>query len=64
MRAHPGDMTPNATLATQVLTRLDGSPPRILVVDDEPNIAELLTMALCSEGWEISVAGSGTQAAG
>ena len=62
MGAHSGDMTPNATLVTQVLTRLDGSPPRILVVDDEPNIAELLTMALHSEGWEISVAGTGTQA--
>ena len=31
----------------------DGSPVRVLVVDDEPNIAELLAMALRLEGWEI-----------
>ncbi|MEI8407631.1 MULTISPECIES: response regulator transcription factor [unclassified Kribbella] len=55
-------MTPNATVATRPLTRLDGSPLRVLVVDDEPNIADLLTMALRYEGWEISVAGTGTQA--
>jgi two-component system, OmpR family, response regulator len=37
-------------------------PVRILVVDDEPNIAELLSMALRLEGWEIAVAHSGTEA--
>ena len=44
------------------LTRADGSPPRVLVVDDEVNIAELLTMALRYEGWEISVAHTGARA--
>jgi two-component system, OmpR family, response regulator len=44
------------------LTRADGSPPRVLVVDDEVNIAELLTMALRYEGWEISVAHTGAKA--
>jgi hypothetical protein len=34
-------MTPNANLATAPLTHPDGSAPRVLVVDDEPNIAEL-----------------------
>jgi two-component system OmpR family response regulator len=34
----------------------------VLVVDDEPNIAELLAMALRLEGWEIAVAHSGSKA--
>ena len=32
------------------LTRPDGSPLRVLVVDDEVNIAELVSMALRYEG--------------
>ncbi|RLV49174.1 DNA-binding response regulator [Nocardioides mangrovicus] len=44
------------------LTRPDGSPLRVLVVDDEPNIAELLRMALRYEGWEVDVAGTGSKA--
>jgi two-component system OmpR family response regulator len=44
------------------MTRADGSPLRVLVVDDEPNIAELLRMALRYEGWEAQVALTGTQA--
>ncbi len=44
------------------LTRPDGSPARVLVVDDEVNIAELLAMALRYEGWEIRMAHSGTDA--
>ncbi|MEP6817564.1 MAG: response regulator, partial [Marmoricola sp.] len=44
------------------LTRPDGSPLRVLVVDDEPNIAELLLMALRYEGWEVEVALNGSKA--
>ena len=44
------------------LTRPDGSPARVLVVDDEVNIAELLAMALRYEGWEIRMAHTGTDA--
>ena len=44
------------------LTRPDGSPLRVLVVDDEVNIAELLSMALRYEGWETSVAHTGSKA--
>ena len=44
------------------MTRPDGTPLRVLVVDDEPNIAELLRMALRYEGWEVSVALTGSQA--
>jgi len=44
------------------LTRADGTPLRVLVVDDEVNIAELLGMALRYEGWETSVAHTGRAA--
>ncbi|MBD2760412.1 response regulator transcription factor [Yimella sp. cx-573] len=44
------------------LTRLDGSPVRVLVVDDESNLTELLSMALRYEGWEIKTAATGSSA--
>ncbi len=44
------------------LQRLDGTPVRVLVVDDEPNLTELLAMALRYEGWEVKAAASGTEA--
>jgi two-component system OmpR family response regulator len=44
------------------LTRADGSPLRVLVVDDEVNIAELVSMALRYEGWEVAAAHTGRTA--
>ena len=44
------------------LTHADGSPTRALVVDDEIMLAELLTMALRYDGWDVRSAGSGTEA--
>ncbi|WP_272491945.1 response regulator transcription factor [Nocardioides mangrovi] len=44
------------------LTRPDGSPLRVLVVDDEVNIAELVAMALRYEGWQVTMAHTGTKA--
>ena len=44
------------------LTRPDGSPVRVLVVDDEQNLTELLSMALRYEGWDVRAAGSGIEA--
>ena len=44
------------------LIRPDGSPVRVLVVDDEVNIAELLSMALRYEGWEVRMAHTGSKA--
>ena len=46
----------------QKLERPDGTAPRVLVVDDEHNLTELLTMALRYEGWEVRAAGSGMAA--
>ena len=44
------------------LTHADGSPTRALVVDDEIMLAELLTMALRYDGWDVRSAASGTEA--
>lgn len=44
------------------LRRPDGSPVRVLVVDDEPALADLLAMALRYEGWEVRTAGDGAGA--
>ena len=44
------------------LQRPDGSPVRVLVVDDESNLTELLSMALRYEGWEVRAAGTGLKA--
>src|SRR6187551_2112853 len=41
------------------LRRPDGGPVRVLVVDDEPTLAELLSMALRYEGWDVRSAGDG-----
>jgi two-component system OmpR family response regulator len=42
--------------------RPDGSPARVLVVDDEPSLAELLSMALRYEGWQVRTVADGTSA--
>ena len=41
------------------LRRPDGSPVRVLVVDDEANLTDLLSMALRLEGWQVEAAGDG-----
>jgi two-component system OmpR family response regulator len=46
------------------LTRVDGSPVRALVVDDEASLGELLRMALRYEGWEVQTAANGQDALG
>jgi two-component system OmpR family response regulator len=46
----------------ETLTRPDGTPIRILTVDDERSLTELLSMAMRYEGWEVSTAGSGMEA--
>ena len=44
------------------LTRPDGSPIRVLAVDDEPSLTELLSMAMRYEGWQVTTASSGSEA--
>ena len=44
------------------IQRADGTPVRVLVVDDEPSLAELLASVLRYEGWNVRTAGSGADA--
>lgn len=44
------------------LRHTDGSPVRVLVVDDEPNLTELLAMALRYERWDVTTAATGAEA--
>jgi len=50
------------TAAAPSFTRPDGSALRVLVVDDEQMLTDLLSMALRMEGWEVRTAGSGFDA--
>lgn len=64
----PEDVTMSSVNATSPgrgkadLRRADGSPVRVLVVDDESTLAELVSMALRMEGWEVRSAGDGSEA--
>ncbi|MGE3289496.1 MAG: response regulator transcription factor [Pseudonocardia sp.] len=44
------------------LHRPDGSPVRVLVVDDEATLSELVSMALRYEGWDVRTAADGLSA--
>ena len=48
--------------AAPALNRPDGTNVRVLVVDDESNLTELLSMALRYEGWDIKSAATGNAA--
>src|SRR5579864_6486534 len=54
---HDGKMTAVAPTAERV-----GDGARILVVDDEPNITDLLSTALRYTGFSVAVAATGRQA--
>jgi two-component system OmpR family response regulator len=47
---------------TAELRRVDGTPVKVLVVDDEQTLAELLSMAMRYEGWDVTSAGTGVAA--
>src|SRR5581483_8469077 len=51
-----------APAAGSVLQRPDGSEPRVLVVDDEHSLSELLARVLRYEGWHVATAGTGSEA--
>ncbi|MBM7171541.1 response regulator transcription factor [Streptomyces sp. G44] len=54
-------MTTTTPQATELL-RADGTPVRVLVVDDEASLTELMSMALRYEGWQIRSATDGAGA--
>ncbi|WP_077489343.1 response regulator transcription factor [Sinomonas mesophila] len=54
--------TPYSTNNLPALTHPDGTPIRALVADDEPSLAELMSMGLRMAGWSVLVAGDGPSA--
>ncbi|KQO46491.1 two-component system response regulator [Frigoribacterium sp. Leaf415] len=54
--------TTPATASAPRLTRADGTPLRVLVVDDENSLTDLLSMALRYEGWDVKAASDGQAA--
>ena len=46
----------------ELLQRADGGPVRVLIVDDEASISQLIAMALRYEGWDVETAGTGAAA--
>jgi two-component system OmpR family response regulator len=55
-------ISPSAIRSEGSLQRADGSAVRVLVVDDEASLAELLASVLRYEGWEIRTAADGSSA--
>jgi two-component system, OmpR family, response regulator len=51
-----------ASTGRPALRRPDGTPIRALVVDDEPALTDLLSMALRYEGWDVKTAADGATA--
>jgi two-component system, OmpR family, response regulator TrcR len=58
------DRTPRKAILGQLprMQRPDGSPIRVLLVDDERALTNLVRMALQYEGWDIDVAHDGQEA--
>ncbi|GAB4914887.1 two-component system response regulator TcrX [Mycobacterium avium subsp. hominissuis] len=53
---------PRASAERVVMCRADGNPINVLVVDDEAVLAEMVSMALRYEGWNIATASDGASA--
>ncbi|SDQ23831.1 response regulator transcription factor [Quadrisphaera sp. DSM 44207] len=54
-----GSTATSAPAARSGLVHADGSAIRVLVVDDESTLTDLLSMALRYEGWQVRTAGDG-----
>lgn len=57
-----GSMTVTSPRGRTEMIKPDGSPVRVLVVDDEASLAELMSMTLRYEGWDVRSAGDGAGA--
>lgn len=64
MSQHAGSQRPRQAVLGQLprIYRTDGSPIRVLLVDDEPALTNLVKMALHYEGWVVEVAHNGREA--
>ncbi len=54
--------TPRHDNGREALRGPEGRPIKVLVVDDEPTLSELLGLALRYEGWDVRTAGDGATA--
>jgi len=62
---HPEGVTASETTdrrAGTQLQRADGGDLRVMVVDDEESLSELLARVLRYEGWQVETAGTGADA--
>ncbi|WP_082969493.1 response regulator transcription factor [Mycobacterium kyorinense] len=64
MSGYARDQRPRQAILGQLpkINRADGSPIRVLLVDDEPALTNLVKMALHYEGWVVDVAHNGREA--
>jgi two-component system response regulator TrcR len=64
MSLPPRERHPREAVLGQLprMERADGSPIRVLLVDDEPALTNLVKMALHYEGWIVEVAHNGQAA--
>src|ERR1700757_3656046 len=61
---YAGSRRPRQAILGQLprIFRADGSPIRVLLVDDEPALTNLVKMALHYEGWVVEIAHNGREA--
>lgn len=61
---YSGSQRPRQAILGQLprINRADGSPIRVLLVDDEPALTNLVKMALHYEGWVVDIAHNGREA--
>ncbi|MBW8740554.1 MAG: response regulator transcription factor [Streptomyces turgidiscabies] len=52
----------NEPRTTSLLHHPDGEPARILVVDDEPDVTDVLAALMTGEGWQVRTAADGATA--
>jgi two-component system response regulator TrcR len=64
MSGYTGSQRPRQAILGQLprINRADGSPIRVLLVDDEPALTNLVKMALHYEGWDVDIAHNGRDA--
>ncbi|OBG62887.1 MULTISPECIES: response regulator transcription factor [unclassified Mycobacterium] len=64
MSGYAGGQRPRQAILGQLprIYRADGSPIRVLLVDDEPALTNLVKMALHYEGWVVDIAHNGREA--
>ncbi|OBH49496.1 response regulator transcription factor [Mycobacterium mantenii] len=64
MSGYSGAQRPRQAILGQLprIYRADGSPIRVLLVDDEPALTNLVKMALHYEGWVVDIAHNGREA--